>query len=163
MTRFLGSIAVLCLGSAVGVGARQLAAQENCGTYTFCFGGEEHKVPQGTGWGWNNPHSNCMACIEPEGCHLPCQFGFSTPKARAAYGGALAAAARGDVGSVVNLAMFVPERVLLNPVRGSIQILSCDGTSVVANLDLPGIATRTFADRTTGSLESIPSVFLPIW
>jgi hypothetical protein len=131
------------------------SAQTGCGYYTFCFDGNWHSNPDGAVWGYVNTHMECAYCLGgPSGCHYPCPFGFGTPTERKAYLAATEAAARFDVGALLDLAPSTGARVIFNPSRNSLQILSCDKSRTIASLQVgwlsvsrPGELSRLATDQ----------------
>lgn len=57
-----------------------------------------------------------------------------------AYATILDAAARGDVDSLVRFLPERPDRIKLNVARKSLQIMSCSGGSLIANVPLDNVA-----------------------
>jgi hypothetical protein len=55
---------------------------------------------------------------------------------RSALVSALTAAANGDAETVINLSSLLRDRVRFHPLRRALQIMSCEGESVIASLPL---------------------------
>jgi hypothetical protein len=158
----------ICVGLAMLFGVPSVgSAQTGCGYWTSCFDGNWHSLPDGAFWGYDDPHFECAYCLVPSGCHYPCAYGFSTPTERKAYLAATEAAARSDVGAILDLAPSTGARVIFNPSRSSLQILSCDKSMIIASLQVgwlsvsrPGELGRLTTDQR--SPQRIQSL-LAIW
>lgn len=67
-------------------------------------------------------------------CHPDCTVSFADPLARKLYATVVAQAQQSRVDAVIGLGRAVPDRVYFNQARGAVQVLSCNGESVVASL-----------------------------
>ena len=137
----------ICLGLLV-VGSGSLSAQDGedgktdyeagCGYIetATCSGQDVHVVPP-TGGNKNNSHLGCMICLigngQPSNCHPGCLIA-ANPVLQAKYESLLAAATRSDFKAIVALGAELEQFVSYNPQRRSVQLMSCDGNRVVANL-----------------------------
>ena len=110
----------------------------NCGTVWACWDEPyfDHKV-LGPGPGVWYLHGDCGRCLVAfEDCHPDCSAENEEPAVRENYSKLIDAAVAKDIDRVVKLMYSVPQFAFVNQARQSIQILSCDGQSVVANLPL---------------------------
>ncbi len=125
---------LLLIVLAIMSSAYSRTAGAQCGYFGECTGGA-HKLPQTTPSN-ENPHSNCLACIEGV-CHPVCGGGFaSKPAMQANYQAVLAAANAGDVARVIRLGKQTPGYIMYNARRQTVQILSCTEEGVLANLPI---------------------------
>ena len=139
--RYLPLLIALAITSA----ASSRTADAQCGYFGECSGGG-HKLPQTTQSN-QNPHSNCLACIEGV-CHPVCGGGYaSNPAMQAKYEAVLAAANTGDVARVIRLGEQTPGYIMYNAGRQSVQILSCTEDGVLANLPVRSQRELALAKR----------------
>ncbi len=143
-------------------------AAAQCGQFYDCRPGmsEPHEVLFAGMSMVQFPHTGCNTCIGPEGttredCHPSCNVSLMLggPVQNVAYGAMMKAAGAGNVEAVLRYAPLVPQFVRFNPERRSIQIASCDGDQIVANLSLqPGTQTSlaTLLPRHSGTVAAGP-------
>lgn len=139
-----GTLGVVLLLSAPGVASAQCIW-----SLASCSGSQSNHTAFWEGDDGGEPyHSSCKVCkdietgeaISYEKCH-PCD-GFiggtegTVAAAKAMYESLLDAAEAQSQAEMVRLAGLLPEHAFVNMARGSLQVLTCDGTEVVANIPL---------------------------
>ena len=113
---------------------------------TFCadmlsFGCEssEHVLlgPSPGGFDGTQAHGDCRECFFGIPCHRGCSIQQTEDEeTQFAYEEARQAASVGDVESLVALASRLDRYIMTKTNRGTIQLLSCDRSYVIANLPL---------------------------
>jgi hypothetical protein len=143
MGRFLVvSLLALALARTEAVGQVIPGEGEFCGHMSFCDPGsyDRHKV-QGPapGDGYDQPHGDCAYCASGFGpdCHFICLPPGGDLASNEAYTSIVVAAAQGDASTVMRLALLAPRTVRVNLARQSVQVMSCTGEAVIANLPAP--------------------------
>lgn len=114
-----------------------VAAQvsEDCGWLWLCEEQGYHEVNSPSDL-LENPHSVCKLCIYGE-CHPPCEMHEEDEDVQAAYRSLIEAAADRNVPGVFAASLAGAHRFAeVNILRGSIQVWSCDGKELAANIPL---------------------------
>ena len=99
----------------------------------------EHALlgPSGGGFDPSEAHLDCRTCVFGLPCHRGCNIQQTEDEeTQLAYEEARQAAAIGDIESLVALASRLDRYIVTNNKRGTIQLLSCDRSIVVSNLEL---------------------------
>src|ERR1043166_5377399 len=147
MVRLVGVLSVVSL--AIVVGSRSPSYRvpaENCGLlgYTGCNPDlmNDHKNPHTDGAGNYYEHSACEECysaLGAEGCHQASCGGseFLAPEESAAYIEAQDAARGGDIEGLIRSGERAGGMVAYNTVRGTVQLISCDGAALLGNFAIP--------------------------
>ena len=116
------------------------AAATNCGDLRTLCGG--HNMLLGPSGSTQDPHSDCRICIDQGGCHSGCNA--ASAEQREDYTRLVAAAEAGDIADLIRAAESAPDYAYYNSDRSAVQVLSCNGTSVIASVPLDG-ASRQIA------------------
>lgn len=108
-----------------------------CGWYFFggCDDGW-HKVQGPAPDGYHNLHGDCRLCILGD-CHPTCGVSEEEEDVQLAYERALDALANGRIEALLSGARQIPEYVVVNPERGSVQVMDCRKEFVVGSLLIP--------------------------
>jgi hypothetical protein len=147
VNKLLGVIAVAIIFL---IAPQTSAAQEPCG-YFYACGGGEHEI-SGPMRSNANPHSYCSTCSYGV-CHPVCDdFLVSNPDKRKRFDAVVAAANAGNVAAILRIAPALPEYVVYNADRKAIQIRSCAADVLIAN-----IPVRNPSDRKLASALPRPS------
>lgn len=102
----------------------------------------------------NNPHSNCMVCVSGgSSCHSIC-WGLAGAEVTKLFV-AINPLNKRSVNDILKVAMNTPEFVEVNRSRMSLQVLSCDRSTVIANIPIP--SGRTSA-QLVAQLESAQNI-----
>ena len=99
------------------------------------FGDHVLQGPAPNGYSGLEAHGDCRTCVPGYPCHSGCNP-EEEEDLDLAYGAALEAASRGDVTAVLALDGAVGRYVEVNGSRNAVQVFSCDGATVVANLPI---------------------------
>ncbi len=126
---------------------RVAAARAQCGVMSLCQFG--HVVQGPSAGGLLNLHGDCLICVIGD-CHPGCNQTLLPDSARKALFVEVINLARvGDAAGVARFATKLPGIVVFNRARGSVQVRSCSGDAIVANLPL--------AEDGDVEVESIPA------
>lgn len=110
----------------------------SCGIVTMCSGGA-HRIDGPTSGEVQGPHQGCRTClVDFSECHPSCGVGFLDPSLSRTYAMVVAAAAKGDLRAVLQLAPILPSHVVVNYGRMAVQVRSCSSREIVASLPLSG-------------------------
>lgn len=136
----------LIAAAGIGVGPTDSAREETPShDLPFCawmfeddcdFGDHKLQGPAPDGYDGSQAHGDCRTCLVIGPCHSPCEAEDDEESVRAAYAAAVVAASRGDVRTVLNLERAAGRYVKTNRERRSVQVMSCDGSAVIANLPI---------------------------
>jgi hypothetical protein len=114
---------------------RAVRAQWSCGYFQACGPMHYFELSQPNS---DYAHTNCMYCWDEIDhypvCHPTCNMTLADPLLKVRFEAVVAAAEKGDVGSVLILASDVPGFVMWNAERQAVQIKSCSLTSLIASL-----------------------------
>jgi hypothetical protein len=122
------TVALLLLGRAGPASAQ-------CGVMSLCQFG--HVVQGPSAGGLQNLHGECLVCVAGD-CHPGCNETLLPDSLRkAAYLAVLDLARRTDAEAVSRFAPELPGLVYVNAQRHSVQVRSCSGEAVIANLPFP--------------------------
>ena len=128
-------------------------------------GNSGHSVQGGPSGAKVGLHLDCRICLTQGGCHPDCWVSSrpDSPTATKIYASILAAARRSDVKAITTLALSLPGFVEYNAARGSVQILNCSGSGVIANIPISKASERRYVaslprtgDYSTASLAEAP-------
>ena len=112
------------------------SAQQQCGNLQWCGFSDSHSAAAGGSTIGQPTHSTCNVCPGSVfNCHAECGGTFGSLE-NAALRSAVAAAARGDIATVVHLGPLTSGRIRFNVDRRAVQILSCVGDEVIATLPI---------------------------
>ena len=135
-------LVALAFASTEAVGQIIPGEGEFCGHMYFCIPNtyDPHKV-QGPapGDGYDEPHGDCIYCATGFGpdCHFICLPPGGDFASNEVYTSIVVAATNGDASTVMRLALLAPRTVRVNLARQSVQVMSCTGEAVIANLPAP--------------------------
>ena len=129
--------AAVSLGYAGSQSSQATAAQPFC-AWMFLdgcdFGDHVLQGPGPDGYDGAEAHGDCRTCVIEFPCHNSCGGLELDPEAKDAYAAAFEAAAKGDVDELLRQQRSAGRFIRVNAARSSVQLLSCDGASVIANL-----------------------------
>jgi hypothetical protein len=116
-------------------------AVSNCGSFADCTG-YDHAVLNQMYEDGEGIHADCRMCYYVESghqaptdrCHPSCGYASADSKL---YEHLLEAVRLGNMRVAVEVALKLPEIATFNHARSSLQITSCDGSSLVGNIPLP--------------------------
>lgn len=119
-----------------------ILSREACFKMSGCTGGG-HYMHSGPSGPYLIYHDDCAICITPGGCHPGCddQLAARAPD----YKRLVAEANELDVHGVLSAAKAIPEFAFYNAARASVQVLSCDGETVIASIPVEGGLRRVAA------------------
>ncbi|MGH7466433.1 MAG: hypothetical protein ACRENP_00455 [Longimicrobiales bacterium] len=141
----------ILLGAAPTYDTPEMSSAMACNLFIatggqFCSASTGHHSSRGPGgeFGGQNHGGACFVCsqggnpVEPENCHscTGIEGGSDVGAEEEAYDSLLAAAAADDIDQVLQLAPKVASRVSVNLMRSSVQIASCDGKTLIANIPI---------------------------
>lgn len=142
-------LSIFVLAAIVLLAPRTTAAQDGCGYFQSC-GIPDHRFdasPDNSCYA----HPGCEGACQGGACHPVCgtcppMFG-ANPILQQRLNALHAAAIAGDVDKVLSLASGVPGYDAFNVARQSVQLKSCSGEFILANLPVRNEAQRLFAMR----------------
>lgn len=141
----------------------RIATGQSCGPYDICFVGGDHKVPCPLGSGVQNCHTGCGTCISGD-CHPDCfAFSLNNPQESRRYALLLKLASALDIEGLVAEARSTRGRVFYSPERDAVQVVGCDGISIVANLPFRSVREKLLALAELPDASAIGGFLTPPW
>lgn len=162
MSRWSFAFGVLVLAS-LSATPKIAHAQEPCGPLEECAG-NLHRIPcPGGAQMYEGCHSECAYCFGP--CHPGCQVSLvpgQGDKEAKAYARLLALADDLSTLELIRASAALPGRVLYNPARDAVQVVACDGVSIIASIPLRHRSERLLAQSSLPSTSGITWGAVPV-
>ncbi len=120
----------------------RVASGQSCGPMSVCSGGHFLSCP--AGFGYDNCHFYCATCVFGT-CHSGCDASFADAAEKKQYARVLDLADALDIEGLIAAARSMRGYVFFSPERDAVQVVACDGRSIVGNLPVTSMKERFLA------------------
>lgn len=144
---------------ALAIALSPIESDAQCGPMVSCAGTSAHRVPcPGGAPDVQNCHPDCLVCVSGD-CHPGCQdssLPLQSKETKRRFDEIVALAVTADASTVLTAELSSPSgRLYYNRARSAVQLMSCDGSTVIASIPL-----RSGADRQLAQLRLPPTLLL---